>query len=355
MYVLLLFFVRFIVWPARNCYTSHGLPQPYGDDVQAAFSARHEFCRAFTKATSLHAREVVDQAAIEMWASFNPASADTLLDVSDEYHAQKSLPRYVQAMVTLCEHSDNPASDTNGEDDSEEVRRTLAVFAALRIMQFASAGAAAAPGAIDEKLLSRALDVARRVFFKGAGDKDAGVISLDEANWQLMLSKADKLALTAGVQQYAFTIVAQLTDAVRKQLPSGANNPKRYAFWMMYVLMIFSCVSFTLAYLRLAPSDPHLCRAVPCRACARFAEAIREVATTDSMALELQALYKAQVDSLLSLPLSAPAARRHAFILRTNLRRGVEAAPAGEHWVDELFDLPNLDQERLLRLEASAQ
>ena len=107
-------------------------------------------------------------------------------------------------------------------------------------------------------------------------------------------------------------------------------------------------VSFTTAVTH--PDSRRLCFAF-----GRFSDAIRQVATTNSMALELQALYKAQVDSLLSLPLSAPAARRHAFILRANLRHGVEAAPAGDQWVQELFDLPNLDQERLLRFEASAQ
>ena len=222
-----LLIVCFIMRLDRNCYASRRLPQPYGDDVQVALSSRHDFCRVFNKAASLHAREIVDQAAIEMWASFSPGSGETLLDVSDEYHGKNSLPRFVQALVTLCERSNNPASDTTEEDDNEEVRRTLAVFAALRITQFASVGAAAVPGALNEKLLRRALDVARQVFFKGAGEEDARVISLDEGNWQLMLSKADKLALTAGVQQYAFTIVAQLTDAVRKQLPSGANKPKR--------------------------------------------------------------------------------------------------------------------------------
>ena len=175
--------------------------------------------------------------------------------------------------------------------------------------------------------MSKVLPIAESALFDHFENKVP--ITLDYSDWKLKTPREEIAAMTVGVRLYAFAIMVRLHLKALRTVPNGNNRPKAYN------------------------------------------KASRAIVESDPLAKRLQERYTASVTQLLSLPLSSPAERRLAFVVRKNLRNGVqllstEANPysyygrgysntsAGANaapWLKELFDAPLKQQERLLKFE----
>jgi hypothetical protein len=277
---------------------------------------------------------------VSSWAEHE---VGTVINLCDTHHCKSTLPRIHTAILNLCtwateraeELADAPPVaavadggirlDNVAAAQDPEVMRTLSIFATLRLLQFSAVHVKLS----DEDLLTKVLPLAERVIFGRKQNRTAvetrPLVVFDTTDWTLKATSHDAAALTLGVQLYATILASRLHNAALAVLKPNITTPEQ------------------------------------------FEELMREsVLKSHPLASRLRDAYSAQVQRLLSLPLSQPAARREAYEVRRSLRQGaswlnfipqgiIEWAPqANKVLQEDVLDKPVEDQQHFLSCEAAS-
>ena len=285
-------------------------------------------------------------AVSELWrlckvSSWAEHEVGTVINLYDTHHCKYTLPRVHTAILNLCtwateraEELENARAPTAVSDggvrldnaaaaQDPEVMRTLSIFATLRLLQFTAVHVELS----NEDLLAKVLPLAERVIFgRKPGTVEARpLVVFDTSDWILKATSHDAAALTLGVQLYATLLASRLHNAALSLVTPKITTTEQ------------------------------------------FEELMREsVLKSHPLASRLRDAYSAQVQRLLSLPLSKPAARREAYEVRRGLRQGVQglnsvsqgiiawASQAMKVLQEDVLDKPVEDQQHFLACEAAS-
>lgn len=281
--------------PSVNAAVAHNADSASRiNQMQTAHQSFYELTKDFNSCITKYRTDINDPATAELWNQFSLQPYGRHLDLNSEYHFASTWPRLLDVLIRLAEAYANLL-----QEKREPLYQVQLVFVTLRLLQCASLGAAT----VSDEFAARVMALTDVAVF----DAEAStLLSLDEEAWSVTAERHNVLLLTAIVRHYAHFIVSRLDSMVLERVPEGKNKPKLYT------------------------------------------QTVQEISSSSNLAANFRAKYGAQVQALLSLSLSSPLERRKASQLRNSLRGGLLDF---HEWEQELCVLPNIDAERLLRLE----